>query len=66
MNAGVVVYCQALDFLGIKVQLDIARLRALDAGVSPSDVQAALNSVVDMCAGDGPSAGEGLARGSGG
>jgi hypothetical protein len=62
MNAGVVVYCQALDYLGIKVHLDPARLAALDAGASAADVQAALDAVIEICAGGGPSAGEGLGQ----
>ena len=30
VNAGVILYCQALDFLGAAVRVDEARLRALD------------------------------------
>jgi hypothetical protein len=56
INAGVVLYCQGLDFLGARVHLDEARLRALDAGVDPAAVRAALDAVVAVCAG-APSAG---------
>ena len=32
INAGVLLYCRALDFLGARMHLDDDRLRALDAG----------------------------------
>jgi hypothetical protein len=56
INAGVVLYCQALDFLGARTDLDEARLRALDQDVDPAAVRAALAAVVAVCDGD-PSAG---------
>lgn len=42
INAGVIVYCQGLDFLGAKVQLDAARLAALDSAVNADEVARAL------------------------
>jgi hypothetical protein len=56
INAGVVLYCQGLDFLGARIALDPDRLRALDPGVDPDAVRAALASVVAVCDGD-PGAG---------
>ncbi|HEV7755300.1 MAG TPA: DUF3037 domain-containing protein [Mycobacteriales bacterium] len=52
INAGVVLYCQGLDFLGARTALDAGRLRALDAGVDPDAVRAALAAVVAVCDGD--------------
>jgi hypothetical protein len=52
INAGVVLYCPGLDFLGARTALDAGRLRALDAGVDPDAVRAALAAVVAVCDGD--------------
>ena len=49
INAGVVLYCQAERFLGARVHLDPARLKALDPGAD-------LEAVRSVCAG-GPEAG---------
>jgi hypothetical protein len=56
INAGVVLYCQGLDYLGARTELDEARLRALDPGVDPGSIRAALAAVVAVCEGD-PAAG---------
>lgn len=56
INVGVVVYCQAADFLQARTHLDEERLRVLDAGVDVEAVRAALDAVVAVCAGD-PAAG---------
>ena len=56
INAGVVLYCQAERFLGARVHLDPARLRALDPGADLEAVRAHLEAFRSVCAG-GPKAG---------
>jgi Protein of unknown function (DUF3037) len=56
INAGVVLSCPEADFLGALIELDEARLRALDAAVDIESVRSALASVPLICAG-GPAAG---------
>jgi hypothetical protein len=56
INAGVVLYCQADSFLGARVHLDPARLKALDPGADLEAVRAHLEAVRSVCAG-GPEAG---------
>jgi hypothetical protein len=51
MNVGVLVYCQARDFLGCRVHVDAVRLRALDPGLDVDGVRAALTAVEDRCCG---------------
>jgi hypothetical protein len=64
INAGVLVYCRDLDFLGAAVHLDESRLRALDAAVDVAHVGAVLRSIADTCGsdGDGPAAAEDIGR----
>jgi hypothetical protein len=62
INAGVVVYCRALDYLGARVHLDVARLRALDPSADVAPIEAALNSLSDTCAGRGRGADEEIGR----
>jgi hypothetical protein len=62
INAGVILYCQASGFLGIRLHLDADRLAALDPSTSAEDVQAALDSVVAIGAGEGPSATESIGQ----
>ena len=61
VNAGVVVYCQALGFLAAEVAFDEARWRALDAGVDADAVRVHLTAARDLCAG-APAAGVNGAR----
>jgi hypothetical protein len=56
INVGVVVYCQATDFLGARSEIDPARLGALDVALDLAALDAALAGIAAMCAGD-PSAG---------
>ena len=56
INAGVVLYCQAEGFLGARVHLDSARLKALDPEADLEAVQAHLEAVGLVCEG-GPEAG---------
>ena len=62
LNVGVVLYCQASDFLDAAWHVDRDRLRALDPRVDLDQVCEALAFVDGVCAGD-PSGG-GAGRGS--
>jgi secreted trypsin-like serine protease len=53
VNAGVVLYCRAEDFLGARVHLDPDRVRALDPGADLPAIAAALDAAADTCAEDG-------------
>jgi len=52
VNVGVVLYCQAEDFLGAVWHCDADRLRAVDPGVDVDKVCDALDFVDGVCAGD--------------
>ena len=56
LNAGVIVWCLAQDYLAARVALDVARLRALDPHADVDAISAHLASVPRVCAGD-PSGG---------
>ena len=56
INAGVVLYCQVERFLGARVHLDPARLKALDPDADLEAVRAHLEAVRSVCAG-GPEVG---------
>jgi hypothetical protein len=56
LNAGVILYCKARDFLSARVQLDRARLAALATGADPEALDAHLATIVATCRG-GPDAG---------
>jgi Protein of unknown function (DUF3037) len=65
MNAGVLLYCRALDYLGSRVWLDEDRLRALDPDADAPTVRRALQAAADICGGDpdaGPPAREDLGK----
>jgi hypothetical protein len=49
LNAGVMLYCRQLDYLAIRVELDLARLTALDAGADAVEIQQALASTTESC-----------------
>lgn len=51
INTGVIVYCLTRRFLGAKVELDIARLRALAPDADVDQVQRHLASIARVCAG---------------
>ncbi len=58
LNVGVIVYCQAADYLGARVQVDESRLLALDPSADIDAVTSAVNAVKSTCAGaGGPAAG---------
>jgi hypothetical protein len=50
-NAGVVVFCRQLDFLGIKVGLDEQRLAALAPGASADEVRGHLEALARVAEG---------------
>ncbi len=50
LNAGVLVYCRQRDYLGARVHLDPARLRALDPTADAAAIDRALEAVADVCA----------------
>ena len=52
LNAGVILYCRALDHLGAAVHLDPARLAALDPAADPIAVGCVLDAIVAQCAAD--------------
>lgn len=49
VNIGVIIYCQALDYLRASVDVDEHRLRALDPAVDLEAVRLAAQAVVDAC-----------------
>ncbi|MGW4493129.1 DUF3037 domain-containing protein [Streptomyces sp. NPDC004376] len=60
INAGVLVYCRAHDYVGARTHLDEARLLALDPGADVAGIRAALGAVERICAG-----GEGAGQAAG-
>ena len=52
VNVGVVLHCQAHDFLAAAWHVDPDRLRALDPRLDPAQVSEALAFVDGVCAGD--------------
>jgi hypothetical protein len=56
MNAGVLLYCRPLRYLGAGLDLDTARLRALDPGADLAAIRRALAAVAEVCE-EQPSAG---------
>jgi hypothetical protein len=60
INAGVVLFCRQRRFLGIRIELDRARLRALAPDVDPATIQPHLDAIAAVVAGD--PAGGSLAR----
>ncbi|MDT3727510.1 DUF3037 domain-containing protein [Streptomyces sp. DSM 41972] len=57
INAGVLVYCRPLSYVGARTHLDEARLLALDPAADVLGVRAALRAVEGVCAG-GDAAGQ--------
>ncbi|MFE4084957.1 DUF3037 domain-containing protein [Streptomyces sp. YIM B13502] len=60
INAGVLVYCRPLSYVGARTHLDEARLLALDPATDVPGVRAALRAVEGVCAG-GDAAGQAAA-----
>ncbi|MDQ1727392.1 MAG: hypothetical protein QOK14_1437 [Frankiaceae bacterium] len=63
VNAGVVVYCQNLDYLCALTSADEERWQALDGGLDVDGVRAALSAYADTCAGESGPAGDEMSRG---
>jgi hypothetical protein len=55
VNVGVILYCQRRDFLAARIDLDAARLRAIDPAIDLELVREALDPWARACEGDGPS-----------
>jgi len=51
VNAGVIVWCAAYDFLGARIELDEARVRALDPSIDMDVARKHLASIVVICEG---------------
>lgn len=51
VNAGVILWCRDLDYIDARIELDEARLRALDPGVDLDSVRKHLSSFAIICAG---------------
>ena len=51
VNAGVIVACAAQGFLKALVELDEARMRALDATLDMESIRTALQAIPAVCAG---------------
>jgi hypothetical protein len=51
INAGVVVFCRPLRFLGARAELDEALLAALAPGCEPAEVRAQLETLVAVAEG---------------
>ena len=52
LNVGVVLHCQAADFLDVVCHVDADRLRALHGGIDVAQVREALSFVDLVCRGD--------------
>ncbi|MEU9916544.1 DUF3037 domain-containing protein [Streptomyces sp. NPDC051001] len=57
INAGVLVYCRAKAYVGVRTHLDEAKLLILDSEADVAGVRAALRAVEGVCAG-GEAAGQ--------
>ncbi len=54
LNVGVVLYCQARDFLAVQLHVDGDRLRLLDPAVDVEGVEQAATGLQRTCDGQGP------------
>jgi len=57
INVGVLLYCQARDFLAARTHLDTERLRALDPDADTDAIAAALTAWETTCGNDGAARG---------
>ena len=51
VNAGVIVFSRTAGFLGARIELDPARLNALDPSIDQEVVQSYLDAIPRICAG---------------
>ena len=56
VNVGVILSCVDGDFLEARIEVDPARLLALDPALDLDEIQAGLDAIITVCAG-GPAAG---------
>jgi len=63
VNAGVVVYCQNLDYLCALTSTDETRWLALDGDLDVAGVRSALAAYADTCTGESGPAGDEMSRG---
>ena len=56
INVGVILSCPERDFLAARIELDVTRIRALDAGFDVETARAHLDAIPRICLG-GPEAG---------
>ncbi|MCW2716058.1 MAG: hypothetical protein JWN88_3105 [Frankiales bacterium] len=56
VNVGVLLYCQATDFLAVATHLDPARVRALDPAADVQGIAEAVSALQRTCDGIGPAA----------
>jgi hypothetical protein len=52
INAGVLLYCRGLDYLGARVHLDEARLHALDPRADADGIACVLRALEKVCGQD--------------
>lgn len=64
VNAGVLLYCRPLGYLGSRVYLDAARVRALDSAADVDAIALALHAAAELCspAATGPAGEEEIGR----
>jgi Protein of unknown function (DUF3037) len=55
VNAGVILFCLERDFLGARVELDRARVRAIFPGADLATIEEHLAAIPRLCAGGGGS-----------
>jgi hypothetical protein len=60
VNVGVVVYCQALGYLGCAIAEDLGRAAALDPALDVEGLREHLEGVRAVCEGSGSAAAHGL------
>ena len=60
MNAGVLLYCRPLKYLGARVYLDVDRLRALDPTADVAGIERALHAAAQTCGPQAPAGPAGL------
>jgi hypothetical protein len=49
INAGVMLYCRPLGFLGVRIDLDASRVLALDPAADLASIECALKAVAAVC-----------------
>ncbi|MBU2697596.1 DUF3037 domain-containing protein [Nocardioides sp. WV_118_6] len=52
VNVGVVLYCPAADYLGVRSSVDADRIRALQGDADVVGVEAALAAIAKVCSGE--------------